>query len=59
MITRFEEGVKEKKEEFKAKTSRQKYLNNDDYRLFKEAIFVGLPSSMPLNKFDRIPFTAS
>lgn len=59
MITRFEEGVKEKKEEFKVKTSRQKYLKNEDYRGFKEAIFVSLLSSALLHKFNRIPFTAS
>ncbi|KAF9781616.1 zinc-finger of the MIZ type in Nse subunit-domain-containing protein [Thelephora terrestris] len=37
--TQFGEGYKEKKEEYEAKTSRQKYLKNDDYKDFKEAIF--------------------
>lgn len=50
MVTRFEEGVKEKKEEYKTKTSRQKYLKNEDYRDFKEAIFVSLPSSSHLQR---------
>jgi hypothetical protein len=39
VVTRFEEGFKERKEEYKAKTSRQKYLKNEDYKEFKEAIF--------------------
>lgn len=52
MVTRFEEDVKGKKEEYKAKTSRQKYLKNEDYKEFKEAIFVSLPSSTHLNKFN-------
>lgn len=49
MVTRFEEDLKDKKEEYKAKTSRQKYLKNDDYKDFKEAIFVS-PSSTSLNE---------
>lgn len=49
MVTRFEEDLKDKKEEYKAKTSRQKYLKNDDYKDFKEAIFVS-PSSISLNE---------
>ena len=52
MVTRFEEDVKEKKEEYKAKTSRQKYLKNEDYKEFKEAIFVSPLSSTHLNKFN-------
>lgn len=40
MVTQFEEGFKEKKEKYKDKTSRQKYLKNEDYKEFKEAIFV-------------------
>ena len=50
MVTQFEEGVKEKKEEYKTKTSRQKYLKNEDYREFKEAIFVNLPSLASFNE---------
>lgn len=50
MVTQFEEGVKEKKEEYTAKTSRQKYLKNEDYKEFKEAIFVSLPPFAPFNK---------
>lgn len=49
MVTRFEEDLKDKKEEYEAKTSRQKYLKNDDYKDFKEAIFVS-PSSISLNE---------
>lgn len=49
MVTQFEEGVKEKKEEYKSKTSRQKYLENEDYREFKEAIFVNLPPFASFN----------
>lgn len=59
MVARFDEGVKEKKQEYKTKTSRQKYLKNDDYKDFKEAIFVSLRSSTPSNKFNQTPFTAS
>ena len=51
MVTLFEDGVKEKKEEYKTKTSRQKYLKNDDYKEFKEAIFVSLPSPAPSSQF--------
>ena len=47
MVTLFEEGVKEKKEEYKTKTSRQKYLMNEDYKDFKEAIFVSLHPLTP------------
>jgi len=39
VVTQFEEGFEEKKEEYKVKTSRQKYIKNEDYREFKEAIF--------------------
>ncbi|KAF9649385.1 hypothetical protein BDM02DRAFT_1844775 [Thelephora ganbajun] len=39
VVIRFEEGVKEKKEEYRTKTSRQKYLKDEDYKEFKEAIF--------------------
>ena len=56
MVTRFEEAVKEKKEEYKTKTSRQKYLKNEDYKEFKEAIFVSLSSSTPSNRFQLNPF---
>lgn len=59
MAIQFEEGYKEKKREYKAKTSRQKYLKNEDYREFKEAIFVSLPSSIPLRSSDQTPPTAS
>jgi hypothetical protein len=51
VVTQFEEDFKEKKEEYKAKTSRQKYLKNEDYREFKEGIFVSLFSSIPLSEF--------
>ena len=50
MVTLFEDGVKEKKEKYKAKTSRQKYLKVEDYKDFKEAIFVSLPSPTPSNE---------
>jgi len=50
VVTQFEDGVKEKKEEYGTKTSRQKYLKNEDYKEFKEAIFVSLPSFPPFNK---------
>jgi len=59
VVARFEEGLEEKKEEYKTKTSRQKYLKNDDYKDFKEAIFVSLLSTAPLDKFGLTPFTAS
>lgn len=45
MVTQFEGGIKEKRETYKDKTSRQKYLKNEDYKEFKEAIFVSLLSS--------------
>lgn len=50
MVTQFEEGVEGKKDEYKAKTSRQRYLKNEDYKEFKEAIFVNLPSCAPFNE---------
>lgn len=51
MVALFEEGITEKKEEYKIKTSRQKYLKNEEYRGFKEAIFVSLPSPTSLAGF--------
>lgn len=42
MVTQFEGDIKEKRESYKNKTSRQKYLKNEDYKEFKEAIFVSL-----------------
>lgn len=60
MVTQFQEGLKEKKEEYKAKTSRQKYLKNEDYKEFKEAIFVSPRALLyTLGSFGRILFTAS
>lgn len=50
MVTQFEGGVKEKRERYKNKTSRQKYLKNEDYKEFKEAIFVGLLASASLDQ---------
>jgi len=59
VVTLFEERVKEKKDEYKTKTSRQKYLKNEDYKDFKEAIFVSLPSPTPSHKFKLTHPTAS
>jgi hypothetical protein len=56
VVTRFEEGFKERKEEYKAKTSRQKYLKNEDYKEFKEAIFASLSSFTPSSRFLLNPF---
>jgi len=39
VVTQFEGGIKEKRGRYKNKTSRQKYLKNEDYKEFKEAIF--------------------
>lgn len=58
MVTRFEGGIKEKREIYKNKTSRQKYLKNEDYKEFKEAIFVSLLSSASFDQ-PRLNFSHS